>query len=299
MSYDLSLKPRQGNEFSRADFLEYFESRRNYTVQDEQATYMNDATGIYFVFDFSEGDAPEFEASDDARGAQLDFNLNYYRPHIFGLEAAIELSACVEHFNFTVDDPQLEGMGIGEYSDEGFLRGWNVGNAFAIKAIQNNSEYNAAALKTIPDAELEKYWRWSFEREELYESLGVDVFVPRIFYFMLEGQLRTATVWTDAIPVALPRTELVVFYREKLQKKIFGFGKDNSISFVKFGQLEPFLKNYPAQNRILDYHLLSYEAPPKELASFFRDQPETLPNIYTALQIDEVFGREMVARALK
>ncbi|MBX9571517.1 MAG: hypothetical protein K2X77_21675 [Candidatus Obscuribacterales bacterium] len=299
MSYDLSLIPRPGNEFSRSDFLEFFESRPNYVVQEDNATYMNDATGIYFTFDFTDGETEDLEAPEHLTGPHLAFNLNYYRPHIFGLEAAIELSACIEHFNFTIDDPQNEGMGVGEFSEEGFLRGWNSGNFFAIKAIQNNAEYNAPPLKTIPDADLEKYWRWSYEREEMYDDIGIDVFVPRIFYFLLEGQLRTATVWTDAIPVALPRTELVVFYREQLQKKILGFGKSNSISFVKFGQLEPFLKPYPLENRILDFHLLYYEEPPKDLADFFRDQPETLPNIYKALQTDEVFGREMVAKALR
>lgn len=298
MSYDLFLLPRPGNQLSRSDFLEFFESRMHFTVQDDQATYMNDATGVYFVFDFSEG-MEDLDVSEAMRGPHLAFNLNYYRPHIFGLEALQEVIACVEHFNFSVDDPQNDGMGIGEFTEEGFLRGWNAGNMFAIKAIQGNPEYKAPALKTIPDAELEKYWRWSYEREEMYEDIGVDVFVPRIFYFLLEGQLRTATVWTDAIPVALPRTEVVVFYREQLQKKIMGFGKNNSLSFVKFGQLEPFLKPYPLENRVLDYHLLYYEEAPKDLVKFFSEQPETLPNIFTALQPDEIFGREMVAKALR
>lgn len=299
MSYDLFLTPRPGNEFGRSDFLEFFESRMHYIVQQDNATYMNDATGIYFTFDFSEGEKEDMKAPAHLLKPHLSFNLNYYRPHTFALEAVSELSACVEHFNFTVDDPQNEGMGVGEFTENGFLRGWNAGNMFAIKAIQSNTEYSAPPLKTIPDADLEKYWRWSFEREEMYEDLGVDVFIPRIFYFQLEGQLRTATVWTDAIPVALPRTEVVVFYREKLQKKVLGFGKDNSMSFVKFGQIEPFLKPYPLENRGLDFHLLYYEEPPKDLANFFRDQPETLPNMYKALQPDEVFGREMVAKAMR
>ena len=55
----------------------YFENRDRYEVANGQAWYSNDDTGVYFVF--------EWDDSADGQGGP-SFNLNYYRPHIFGLE---------------------------------------------------------------------------------------------------------------------------------------------------------------------------------------------------------------------
>ena len=309
MSYDLYLLPPAGKVLSSKDFQGYFQNRPNYKLTGSDAFYLNEATGVYFTFVFSEGELPEEDAgeSDFSVESEVDsltkphilFNLNYYRPHTFCLEASFELNACVVHFALEVDDPQLNGMGRGEYSTEGFLRGWTSGNIFAIQSIQRSEEYKAAAPLTYPDDELEINWQWSFERNQLADEHRIDIFVPRIFYFMLEGQIRTAIVWTDAIPIALPKTDIVLLYREQLQKKgLFGMGKANSMALVKYRQLESLLQSFPVKKRVLDYHLLAYEKPPEELVKFFSEQPEVAPKVVTALQPDQIFGRKALAAAL-
>ncbi len=116
MSYDLFLK---SESLTADEFESYFNSRPHYTLNGDQAFYENEDTGVYFSFDY----AP------DELGT-VAFNLNYYRPHFFGLEAAPEVEAFVWAFNLTIDDPQIEGMSDGPFSVDGLLRGWNAGNRF-------------------------------------------------------------------------------------------------------------------------------------------------------------------------
>jgi hypothetical protein len=117
MSYDLYFtNPR----ISKEEFLTYFRGRPNYELSDLQAVYQNEDTGVYFIFDYEES----------GTDSVASFNLNYYRPHVFGLEAADELSAFIDSFGFAIHDSQIEGMADGAFSKEGFLKGWNAGNEF-------------------------------------------------------------------------------------------------------------------------------------------------------------------------
>src|ERR1051325_2662308 len=131
MSYDLYFKSRnQNSKPTPIEFVEYFRQRKNYEVSNQQVVYQNETTGVYFVFDI--GELSDMEDSDLL---PLSFNLNYLRPHIFGLEAEPEIRSLVEKFSLLVSDDQLDGMSDGEYSTEGFLRGWNKGNEFGYRSI--------------------------------------------------------------------------------------------------------------------------------------------------------------------
>src|SRR5436190_13882956 len=112
MSYDLFFTSAQ---ISQEDFRSYFQKRPAYELHGNQAAYQNKETGVYFSFEY--GDTPpgfKYLAS---------FNINYYRPHYFILEAEPEVSRFVERFGFEVHDPQTDGMGDGPYTPEGLLNG--------------------------------------------------------------------------------------------------------------------------------------------------------------------------------
>ena len=47
--------------------------------------------------------------------------MNFFRPSFFALEAEPELTLVVKEFDFTVLDPQTDGMGKGEYEPSRFL----------------------------------------------------------------------------------------------------------------------------------------------------------------------------------
>src|SRR5690349_4007908 len=105
MSYDLYFlrRPEQA-ALSREEFSAYFANRPNYTVQGSQAWYANEDTGVYFSFGFGDGsdgveDEPEEDLEpppDELTSTGLSFNINYFRPHFFGLEAEPELAAVVD-----------------------------------------------------------------------------------------------------------------------------------------------------------------------------------------------------------
>src|SRR5262245_29767647 len=136
MSYDLYFKSRSGEpSVSAEDFASFFRARPNYEVSEQQAIYQNEATGVYFIFDIGDEESEEEEPGL----LPLSFNLNYLRPHIFGLEAELELSTLVKQFDLLVSDAQIDGMNEGEYSADGFLRGWNTGNEFGYQSILSQS----------------------------------------------------------------------------------------------------------------------------------------------------------------
>src|SRR5215212_760003 len=112
MSYDLMLEAGKGKRIDKKSFGAYFGARGNYEMGEGQAVYQNEDTGVYFVF-------------DEPQEGMVMFNLNFFRPHVFGLEAAIELEEFVRHFGAKVEDPQGEMKG--KFSREGFLKGWNEG----------------------------------------------------------------------------------------------------------------------------------------------------------------------------
>src|SRR6266481_6601745 len=105
MSYDLYFRSRTpGRMISQEQFTNYFRGRRHYEIKETQAWYSNDNTGIYFSMDFGEPG----ETSEEGRDSSLlraSFNMNYFRPHVFGLEAEPEVAAFVDHFDSTVFDP--------------------------------------------------------------------------------------------------------------------------------------------------------------------------------------------------
>src|SRR5262249_11873553 len=154
---------------------------------------------------YTPGGNEPLDEEDPNRGPQREsiyFNMNYYRPHFFGLEAVEEVDALVEAFDLTVSDPQAEGMGEGEYTSEGFLRGWNAGNGFAHQAfaqIQSEGEQTVNRSLTLPSATLRACWEWTRGRNELAEDLfegdEIDAFVPRVMFLQEGGQAVSMCVW--------------------------------------------------------------------------------------------------------
>src|SRR5262249_13577013 len=127
MSYDLGLYPRAGATLRRKAVFDYL-SGDYFSHEGDEVHYSHPDTGVYFHFTRVKGGKRDSDDPNEGGRTHVYFNMNFYRPHTFGLEAAEVLGRFVERFDLTVDDPQSEGMGQGEYSREGFLRGWNAGN---------------------------------------------------------------------------------------------------------------------------------------------------------------------------
>lgn len=198
MSYDLYLSSPQ---LSHDAFIRYFEGRPNYRAPGH---YMNEDTGVYFSFHFGEAGVGGGEAPEVLRGAHAAFNLNYFRPHVFGLEAEPELTAFVEAFSCAIHDPQNRGMGEGPYSPDGFLSGWNLGNRFGYGAIGASGVGDDTLI--VDDHAIERVWRCNHERRALQAQLGEAHFAPLIVWARRAdtGEPIAFSVWGEGVATAFP-----------------------------------------------------------------------------------------------
>ncbi len=280
MSYDLYLNFRDNKQSTDA-FINYFSSRPNYKLNNGQAVYSNEDTGVYFSFEWK---LPS-EQKDDELNYDAAFNLNYVRPHPFALEAEPELSAFIKEFNLSVEDPQIDGIKGDVYSKEGFLSGWNAGNQFAMGAMKSRG---AGSPHSLPREEIERCWLWNYHRNKLSLELTEDVFVPKIMFCVQRGPVNTLVCWTDAIPVALPKVDLVLLNRDVIAKAKFFVFKSPGIAVVSFDDLAPQLASYPINGSDpLSYRFLGFKQAPAGLVKYFNDQP-SLSEKFKIVDFDQV-----------
>ncbi len=290
MSYDLYFtKPRITSE----QFTGYFRARRNYEVSAQQCVYQNQDTGVYFVIDYNEANGTDADSVDST----ASLSLNYYRPHFFGLEAAGEIAAFIDHFRFSIYDPQNQGMADGPFSEEGFLKAWNHGNEFGYSAILC-SDNPPQRVWTLPGERLEAIWRWNQDKIRVQDSFGEDRFVPRIFFMIVAGRLVSVAVWPDAISELVPEVDYLFIGRDELAPKPF-FGPRKKDQFLlPFDHLKPALEPYANAA----YSLAAYELPapkvPEELRRHIRSlKPSGLTG--EGVSADQVLNEEIVAKFIQ
>lgn len=297
MSYDLYFRNRSSTDLlSRGDFERYFKQRKFFTMNDAEAFYSNEDTGVYFSFEFRNLDN-DVEADEfDPLMTPVWFNLNFVRPHPFGLEAEPEVSAFVAHFDLTVSDPQMSGMGDGEYSAQGFLDGWNAGNEFGYRAIL--SHHPDQDVLSLPTTQIETYWQWNHQREARQDEIGDDVFVPKIWFVQSNSRIQTAVAWADGISVWIPKVDLILVPRMQLApRRWFRHGNDDVVIF-EWNELEPLF----AQFRRIDgppiSFELSYDSVPVQIEKTIRERslPGSTP---TGVPFDQVLNEELVFSARK
>jgi hypothetical protein len=300
MSYDLFFRSRpEGPPLTPDAFQAWFQERPHYQVSGGEALYGNEATGVYFTFNLSSGEVLEegLELEDEEEPApRIDaaFNLNYFRPHIFALEAEPEVAAFVRHFALEVEDPQVDGMGSGTYSREGFLHGWNAGNLFAHRAFRQKGEDTSMPL-SLPAERIEHIWRWNHGLGALQRQLGEGVFVPRISFLEERGVPVSFVVWGDAIPTVLPEgIERVVLVREELATGwLF---KRRQTVLVDAATVAQWVRDFPLKEGVFPYRLLDYPKPPRELVRAFKRLP-ALKGQLKLVPVDQVLDAELVIQA--
>jgi hypothetical protein len=289
MSYDLFFRSRnKDSRFSGDDFVGHFTDRPHYQVSATQAMYTNEDSGVYFSFDYNTDPVDDPEA--DASLLPVAFNLNFFRPHPFALEAEPEVAAFVRAFDLTVSDPQTDGMGDGEYSREGFLRGWNHGNAFGYRAI--GSQHHERKFLTLPSARLEAAWRWNLDREARQRATGDDAFVPRIMFLDMNGEVLTTVAWGDGIPILLPVVDVILVARQQLAPRGW-FRAKPDVVVVPWREIEPLAHRFRKADGALECFELFYEATPADIERLIREKqpPSSMP---TGVAFDQVLDHELM-----
>jgi hypothetical protein len=289
MSYDLYLS---GRKLSADEFSSYFSSRPNYKASETQAVYQNDDTGVYFIFEKSRGDEPEMDP--DAPRYDVSFNLNYFRAHIFGLEAEPEVRAFIEAYGFSIHDPQNDGMANGPYTMEGFLRGWNAGNEFGYRAFLENPQAAAQKPFAYSAAAIERFWLWNLNRNSIQTQFGEELFVPRIMFLILAGKVASYVVWGDAIPSLIPQVDVVLVPRKQLAPRGL-FQKKDDMCLVPFGDVARAFVQYMVRDYNLPALLIPHPESPAAVKDFvrrLRPHNEKLAGI----SVDKVLDQELVER---
>ena len=121
MSYDLYFEAGAGKKLDAKSFGAYFRARRHYQVENGQAVYQNEDTGVYFIF-------------DEPQEGVVAFNLNFLRPHVFALEAAGELEKLADARPRNIEYPLnlgdvLERTGDVAGADRAYRRALQVPDA--------------------------------------------------------------------------------------------------------------------------------------------------------------------------
>lgn len=285
MSYDLFFRSRPGATPINADtFRDYFQPRRNVQMQGNRASYGNQDTGVYFSFEL-EADGSQ----DDAERSDASFNLNYYRPHIFGLEAEGEVAGFVATFNPLIADDQINGMGDGVYTGEAFLKGWNTGNRLGYEAFA--SQPRAQKPQLLTTSEIERTWRWNAGRQSRQQRAGDSVFVPKISFLLRPAGVMSFVTWPDAIPVNLPEVDLVMVAREEFAPWRF-FGRRLDVVMVEWADLLSLIAPFQKEEDGTVYYAMNYRKPPENLVSWVKQQSGQ-PLKKEAIAVDQILNQEI------
>jgi hypothetical protein len=275
MSYDLYFTADSGKKIDKKAFAAHFGGRRNYEVSKKQAIYQNEDTGVYFIFD-----AP------DADGV-VAFNLNYFRSHVFGLEAAPELEIFVTTLGVTAGDPQGEIEDGAPFTREGFLRGWNAGNEFAYRSmLKEQSE----PVRTWPAQKIEEIWDWNYTRPtEEEERTRDNLFVPGIFAVEINGVASSVAIWPPQCPIILPAVDAVLVPCEQTED-------NKDMAFVMWHEISAILGAYEETGAGLMRYRIPFEQWSAELGAFLAQKREAVGEL-KGVGMDEILDQELVEQA--
>jgi hypothetical protein len=274
MSYDLMFMAGAGKTLDKKTFAAYFRNRRNYEVAKGQAIYQNEDTGVYFILD---------EPDDGV----VAFNLNYFRPHVFGLEAASELEEFAGAFAAVVGDPQGEIADQGPFSSEGFLRGWNAGNQFAYRAMLKEQ---TDPVRTWPSQRIREVWEWNYLRATEQERVGESMFVPAIFVLESGGEILSVAIWPPGCAILLPAVDAVLVPCAQEGKQ------SEELALVRWDEVLPVVQSYQEESQGLPRYRLAFEEWPGEIAEFLAKSREPMHGT-NGVPLDQLLDKELVSEA--
>jgi hypothetical protein len=286
MSYDLYFSWKPENCFSIEEFRAYFTGNPFFHLNEKEAVYDNPFTGVSFLFSYG--------GADDQ--SQVSFNMNYFRPHVFGLEAEPQVARFVRHLGPSVEDPQLNGMGSGPYSGEAFLKGWNTGNRFT---------YDMVVEKQLTDIGwslsgqiIEQTWRWNFGIQALRQEPSNTIYPPEIWYLHIDGEVRTAYTWSGW-PAFLPHVDFILMKKERpirWYSKLFSKPRPLELLFLDYRDVIARIDGYEARdiNGVTCY-VPSAHATSERLVRWARSVPVNTP-VWKRIHPDSVRNAELLQR---
>jgi hypothetical protein len=276
MSYSLDLYFEP--PIRRQRVLQHFATCRNFSIEKDNVLYENADTGVYFFMRLRSANRL-FQSNV----VSAEFEINYHRPSHFGIEAEKVLSDFVAVFQPRIEDPQIQGMGEGPYSREGFLSGWNFGNVFAAR----NALSPGRKVASMPGDELRAAWEWNYHRAER-QRRDPGLFVPGIFFFRIEGRISRVVFWGEGMPILLPKVDYVLVGRVVAGEKRFGLAPwSDVLNIVR-------LAGWDATKDPLK---LAYRATPPPIENWVANIPLIDVEALERLSADQILDEELIAAA--
>lgn len=282
MSYFVFLESRSGRPIEAEAFAGHFKGRRHYAVDEWQAVYENEGTGVSFSFD-----AP-------AEGA-VGFSLETGRPHVFALEAAEELAAFAEAFDAVVA-PGLPGDAWTPwpYDAERFLREWGAANRLAYRALAREPGWPE---HTWPARRIREVWAWNRARPADETLTAEDIYRPAIFAAELDGVAQSLAAWPAGVAVLLPPVDAVLVPVEQAGER------SRKPALARWEEILPAIERYRVDGDDDDggggpahYRLAFDEAWPIAVAAFLFKERPALERL-TTIHLGDVLDRELVEEA--
>jgi hypothetical protein len=273
MSYDLELYFEPAVRRDR--LLEHFAARRRFSIKNDDVVYENRDTGVYFFMRLRSA-----RKLFRSRIVCAEFEINYCRPSYFGIEAEMVLSDFVAVFQPRIEDHQIQGMGEGPCSREGFLGGWNFGNVFAARNVSPG--HNVA---TMPADELRATWEWNYHRAER-QRRNPGLFVLGILFFRIEGHPCRVATWGEGMPILLPKVDHVFVGRVVSNEVRFGIAPwSEVVEVVRRAGL----------NATNDPLKLDYRVTPSPIADWAANIPLIDVDALEKLSADKILDDELIA----
>ena len=124
----------------------------------------------------------------------------------------------------------------------------------------------------------------------------IDVFIPTIMYVKHRGAVKSVVVWPDAIPIFLPRVDMVIISRNELAQPPVAEDEPGETAFAAWDDLLPQLAAFPLMESPAPFHKLAYEKAPDELVRFIQALPLCQDDIQ-GLGKDEILTAEIFSNA--
>jgi hypothetical protein len=222
MSFDLYFYKHKDNQLTEEGVAEYLTSNLqfNNSESSNQWVYENPETGVYFTIDWNKEfiNIEETENFIDFKDLNFSFNINFFRPNYFGLEAFPIIDRLIEALYLYVLNPQNDEDSDNpiKFEKGDLLASWIRSNSRVTQS--QHKEFN---LEYMPEDKSNYFWWYQFHKIELENHISEDIYIPNLFIIksIEDSQLYTACAWTTHIPLLLPVVDYVII--QKKYRKLF------------------------------------------------------------------------------
>lgn len=215
MSYDLRFIARE-EAMPTADAIEAHFRARNFfavTTMPEgriAADYHNTDTGVICSFAFDPSATSTLQELPEGHAVTgLTFEVGYFRPTYFALEAFPLVATFAEAFGLLLEDAQRGTVAAPDV--DALVEKWKSANAWAIRSMPAKG-----GMRYLPEEYTNHWWRMMMAKRSTADLLGDEpIFYPDVIILLRPDNTAIKTiVWPDGIPQFFPECNYVYVGRE-------------------------------------------------------------------------------------